>query len=817
MEAGLTSVRRARGRLILAAAIVLGMEAPALAEAVKGRFDAIVAQAQTALNTDPGTTLEKAVAAERLAGQLSGTERGRALAATQWLQGDANIRLEKLDRAAPFIAKAKTLAHTLLPLTQLEGNILLSSGTIHSQRGEPALALRDFQEAYQIFWRVHDSRNQALALLCIGLLYGDANDYGSALKYLDQAEDAYQSDPTLLLSIDNNRAVALQELGRYPEAEAGFRSALTLAERLNNQLLVPRIIGNIARVRLKVGDVTGADRLIADALPLARGEAAASRLPLIASAAQAALLRHDLRRAEMLIAERFAGLNLTATTLKDREAHQTAYEVYQALGDDRMAFVHLAAVKRLDDQATKVATSANTALAAARFDFANQELRIQTLRNEELRRTAAFEHAHARTERNIAIGIALATLGIIAMLAYGLVTIRRSRNRERAANADLAVTNSALGRALTAKTEFLATTSHEIRTPLNGILGMTQVMLTDSHLAPDIRERIGVVHSAGTTMKALVDDILDVAKMETGHLTIDSAPYDLKQVLIDAARLWKEQASAKGVGFALDLGRCPRLIEGDAARVRQIVFNLLSNALKFTAEGQVTLSGSCAGETYSIAVSDTGIGIAADKWNQIFESFQQADAGTTRRFGGTGLGLAICRSLARAMGGDVAVDSEPGRGSTFIVTLPLVDATPVPTQASTAEGDEVAMVVDANPITRAMFKALLEPHVDRVVLAGSLAEAAEQVATGGVARVLIDGATVAGEEAARALAKLAETAVNAGTETFLLWPGEVPPELAGIGIGSVLVKPISGKTLVSRFFGSAAQRRGEAALVREAA
>jgi len=305
-------------------------------------------------------------------------------------------------------------------------------------------------------------------------------------------------------------------------------------------------------------------------------EAAPWRSRLLAIAAQRSLQARRLGDAARLIEASFAGVDPDTTTLPYREAHQTAYRTFATLGEPGKALPHLIALKRLDDEATKLATQTNTALMAARFDFANQELRIAKLKAEELRRGIAFEQARARTERLVFLGAAAATAIVILMLAISLFTVRRSRNQVRAANEDLAVTNEALGKALAAKTEFLATTSHEIRTPLNGILGMTQVMLADARLDAAIRDRLTVVHGAGVTMKALVDDILDVAKIETGHLTIEEAPFDLAATIRDAATMWRAQAEARGLRFETALAGCPDCVVGDAARVRQIVFNLVA-------------------------------------------------------------------------------------------------------------------------------------------------------------------------------------------------------------------------------------------------
>ncbi|RYD25278.1 MAG: hypothetical protein EOP89_09530, partial [Lysobacteraceae bacterium] len=489
------------------------------------------------------------------------------------------------------------------------------------------------------------------------------------------------------------------------------------------------------------------------------------------------------------------------------------YDIFTAAGDSPAALVHLQALKRLDDAGTKLATDTKTALMAARFDFANQELRISQLKASELQRSIAFERTQARTQRNIFIATGAAVAVVIALLAIGLVTIRRSRDQVRAANDDLATTNSALGKALAAKTEFLATTSHEIRTPLNGILGMTQVMLADPTLPADMRDRLGVVHGAGITMRALVNDILDVAKMETGNLTIEAAPFDVCATVTDAARMWEEQARAKGLSFTVDVGGCPAMIMGDAARVRQIVFNLLSNALKFTKTGHVALSIQVGDDDrLRVGVTDSGIGIPADKIEEIFESFRQADAGTTRQFGGTGLGLSICRNLARAMGGDVSVSSIVGQGATFTLVLPLVRADSKAVDIVETDTRPGTLIVDRNPITRSMFKTLLAPHGGPITFAASVDEAVTRLADGDIARVLIDDATVrVGDDALGGLSRVAEAAYISGAETTLLWPVAAEKEreeLLRTGITRVVAKPVSGGALIAMMFDGSVSANG---------
>nr|WP_243852878.1 ATP-binding protein [Sphingomonas naasensis] len=436
---------------------------------------------------------------------------------------------------------------------------------------------------------------------------------------------------------------------------------------------------------------------------------------------------------------------------------------------------------------------------AARFNYAEQQTRIQTLKAEEARRTAAFQ-------RTLFISIGGATLVIIALLSFGLVTIRRSRNQVRAANVVLADTNVALEKALKAKTEFLATTSHEIRTPLNGILGMTQVMLADPKLEPETRDRIGIVHGAGVTMRSLVDDILDVAKMETGNLTVDAAPLDLGATLREVTRLWEEQARAKGLGFRLELSHAPGWIVSDAGRLRQIVFNLLSNAIKFTARGGVSLRAVAEGvgdaRRLRLVVSDTGIGIPAEKFEEIFESFRQVDAGTTRQFGGTGLGLTICRNLARALGGEISVESIEGEGAVFTVELPLIDAEAPAEAAPNGASGAAMLIVDRNPIARSMLRTLLEPKASSLRFAGGAEEALALIAEAPVTHLLVDEATLkAGEgepvETLQTLVVASEAAVSA-----VLWmkPDEATlSQLRTTGVGHIIEKPVSGAALVQVF------------------
>jgi signal transduction histidine kinase/CheY-like chemotaxis protein len=497
----------------------------------------------------------------------------------------------------------------------------------------------------------------------------------------------------------------------------------------------------------------------------------------------------------------FKETNIEKTTPDFKFFHEVASDVYSRVGRYDLALQHHRAFKRLDDEAKELMVNTNSALMAAQFDFANQDLRIARLQAEKLRKDTELAESRNRITLILLGGSVL----FGGLLGYNFLSLRRSSRRIDATNTRLNLANESLERALKAKSEFLATTSHEIRTPLNGILGVTQVLLADDKVSPDVRDRVRLMHGAGETMRALVNDILDAAKIESGTLTIEKGDTDLGALLDDAVHLWTDRAEEKGLGLQIDRAQAPARIVEDGPRLRQIVFNLLSNAIKFTETGSVSLTAAAepfgAGERLVIRVADTGIGIPADRVDDIFESFKQVDGGVTRRFGGTGLGLSISRDLAEAMGGTLGVESELGRGSVFTLVLPLERPATLAEAGSAGDGlrNDVFLIIEANPLTQSVLKSAVAPLGLSADISGSLDAAIARLSAGGVVCALVDAALLGADDPGR----LAAVSRLAGTGDFHLavtWPSpseEMVRALIAAGASQVIAKPISAGGLVA--------------------
>jgi signal transduction histidine kinase/FixJ family two-component response regulator len=315
----------------------------------------------------------------------------------------------------------------------------------------------------------------------------------------------------------------------------------------------------------------------------------------------------------------------------------------------------------------------------------------------------------------------------------------------KAAMRDLESARDAANAANVLKTQFLANMSHEIRTPLNGVLAMAEVM-SMGDLADVQRERLGIIRQSGNLLLAVLNDVLDLSKIEAGKLSLVKEDFDLAPTLSPTAGTFQVLAQGKGLEFHFRVSdEAQGWWRGDADRLRQIVGNLLSNAVKFTPQGSVEaiVEVNAANDTLRLLVRDTGVGIAPEKLPALFEKFTQADNSATRRFGGTGLGLAICRELTQMMGGSIDVESREGHGSTFTVELPLTrgqaaGVADVAAAQDTGDRNIRLLAAEDNPTNQQVLAAVMDSLGIDIDIVSDGRQAVEAWRAGGYDLVLMD-------------------------------------------------------------------------------
>lgn len=597
-----------------------------------------------------------------------------------------DLLFQDLDEASRYLLDSEDLLNRLRPgsITEeerivSEGEIMRLRGVIAFYRAEYGEALRLLELASKFFESSTDRDGIGNCLNNLAMVHRYLDDEDRALEYYQQALDRARSvkDPTAESNTLGNIGILYYSIGELEKAGEFIEAALGKSIAAGNLGLEMVWSNNLGELLISTRDFSRARKLLERALLLSESRDELSlRIDIWLNFGR---LECQLSN-DLAACDHFRKALETAEVLRDRrmcvEIRITLGRTLFELGSAHASEDPLPILEKALEQAQGLGVK--SLVASAHKGIADCFVRDEQFSEavEHLYQHSEIIKSHHReeTDRRLMqqrIRFELEqTQRDLQSTKEANAQLREEIRRREKAEAEMKQALVQASRASDVKSQFLATMSHEIRTPLNGIIGMSDV-LAQSGLNQEQRDALQVVQESGRMLLTLINDVLDISKVEAGRIELESIPYSLRELMRSLERMFRPQAMELGVEFEVcGMKDVPRRIMGDPNRLRQILNNLLGNAFKFTEEGRVELRAYHEGPWIYFAVSDSGIGIPEDRLEAIFDVFIQVDSSTTRKFGGTGLGLAICRRFAELMGGSVSVRSSLGDGSVFTLRLP---------------------------------------------------------------------------------------------------------------------------------------------------